>query len=48
MTWDHLHREEAPDEERPSTAELHGVAPPCSRCGERERVEGSLCEECMD
>lgn len=50
MTWNHLHREEAPNVGEPddlSASELHGVAPPCDRCGEREAVERQLCSQCL-
>lgn len=36
------------DDEGADPSELHGVAPPCKRCGSRERVEDGLCSECLD
>jgi len=53
MTWNHLHREEAPgvgDPKEEKIDELVGIAPPCSECGSREAartVNGrDLCGEC--
>jgi hypothetical protein len=53
MTFQHIHREEAravgePDDA--TVAELAGVAPPCSECGQREGTEARggrrYCYEC--
>ncbi|MWG33115.1 hypothetical protein [Halomarina oriensis] len=51
MTFDHIHREEAPNIGEPETidtAELHGVAPPCVECGETEQVNDDRCDDCFD
>lgn len=49
MTFNDIHQEEAQqtDHDR-SVQELAGVAPPCSDCGKRERVDGDLCEICAE
>ena len=54
MTWDHVHREEAPsvgDPVEENESELLGIAPPCSECGRREAVRTAngreLCDECF-
>jgi hypothetical protein len=48
MTFEELHREEARAQEHDQDPmELAGVAPPCARCGKREREpESRLCEDC--
>jgi hypothetical protein len=54
MTFDHIHREEAPhvgDPADASVAELAGIAPPCEKCRTREMVatvDGQkLCQQCL-
>jgi hypothetical protein len=55
MTFDHIHREEAPgvgEPEDASVAEIAGVGPPCDECGTAEAVERvngrDLCGSCAD
>lgn len=49
MVFEHIHREEARATDHDADLQdLHGVGPPCRQCGKRERVEGDLCEVCLE
>lgn len=52
MTYDHIHREEAPHVGDPDDVPMHelaGIAPPCDECGQEEAVDGrGLCHDCLE